>query len=94
MSSRFVFDRILKKTTKETKNERHSLTSKHKITPVELFTPLEFFTLASADGSSLEFECQQVSSSLQALLSILTILNNVVVSVVSTRPLIFLHSLK
>ena len=30
-----------------------------------LFTPLEFFTLALADGLSLEFEWQQVSSSLQ-----------------------------
>ena len=30
-----------------------------------LFTPLEFFTLAFADGLSLEFERQQVSSSLQ-----------------------------
>ena len=30
-----------------------------------LFTPLEFFTPALADGLSLEFERQQVSSSLQ-----------------------------
>ena len=30
-----------------------------------LFSPLEFFTSVLADGSSLEFEWQQVSSSLQ-----------------------------
>ena len=30
-----------------------------------LFTPLEFFTSMLADGFSLEFEWQQVSSSLQ-----------------------------
>ena len=30
-----------------------------------LFTPLEFFTSVLADGFSLEFEWQQVSSSLQ-----------------------------
>ena len=29
------------------------------------FTPIEFFTLALANGFSLEFEWQQVSSSLQ-----------------------------
>ena len=32
---------------------------------VVLFTPLEFFTSVLADGFSLEFEWQQVSSSLQ-----------------------------
>ena len=30
-----------------------------------LFTPLEFFTSVLADGFSLEFEWQQVSTSLQ-----------------------------
>ena len=30
-----------------------------------LFIPLEFFTIVLADGFSLEFEWQQVSSSLQ-----------------------------
>ena len=47
-------------------------------------TPSEFFTLALADGFSLEFEWQQVSSSL----SILADLNNAVVLMLSTRPLI------
>ena len=50
---------------------------------------LEFFTSALADGLSLEFEWQQVSSSLQSeshLLSILAILNNAVVWMVSTHP--------
>ena len=32
---------------------------------VIFFTPLEFFTSVLADGFSLEFEWQQVSSSLQ-----------------------------
>ena len=32
---------------------------------LELFTPLEFFTSVLADGFSLEFEWQQVSSSLR-----------------------------
>ena len=32
---------------------------------LSLFTPLEFFTSVLADGFSLEFEWQQVSSSLQ-----------------------------
>ena len=32
---------------------------------VLLFTPLEFFTSVLADGFSLEFEWQQVSTSLQ-----------------------------
>ena len=44
-----------------------------------------FCTLALADGLPLEFQWQQVSSS---LLSILTDLNNPVVWMVSTRPLI------
>ena len=44
---------------------------------------LEFFTSALADGLSLEFEWQQVS---RTLLSILAVLNNVVVWMVSTRP--------
>ena len=44
----------------------------------------EFFILASADGFSLEFEWQHVSS----ILSILADLNNPVVWVVSTHPLI------
>ena len=44
---------------------------------------LEFFTSALADGFSLESEWQQVS---RTLLSILAILNNVVVWMVSTHP--------
>ena len=40
-----------------------------------LFTPWEFFTSANADGLSLEFEWQKVSSSL----TILAVLNNAVV---------------
>ncbi len=44
---------------------------------------LEFFTSANADGLSLEFEWQQVS---RTLLSILAVLNNVVVWMVSTHP--------
>ena len=47
---------------------------------------LEHFTSASADGFSLESEWQQVSSSLPTLLSILVVLNNAVVWMVSTRP--------
>ena len=47
-----------------------------------LFTPWEFFTSVLADGLSLEFEWQQVS---WTLLSILTVLNNAVVWMVSTR---------
>ena len=45
---------------------------------------LEFFTSALADGLSLEFEWQQVS---RTLLSILAVLNNAVVWMVSTLPL-------
>ena len=40
---------------------------------------LEFFTSADADGFSLEFEWQQVSSSFQDSLSILAVFNNAVV---------------
>ena len=47
---------------------------------------LEFFTSVFADGLSLEFECQQVFSSFQDFLSILTVLNNAVVWMVLTRP--------
>ena len=51
---------------------------------------LGFFTSALADGLSPEFEWHQNSSSLQdfhrSLLNILTVLNNVVVWMVSTRP--------
>ena len=53
------------------------------------FYSLEFFSSALADGFSLEFEWQQVS---RTLLSILAILNNVVILMVSTRPLIFKSS--
>ena len=48
-----------------------------------LFTPWEFFPSVLADGFSLEFEWQQVSSS---LLSILAVLNNVVAWMVSYLP--------
>ena len=51
------------------------------------FTPWEFFTTTLADSLSMEFEWQQVSS-LRALLSILAGLNNVVVWMFSTCPLI------
>ena len=54
-----------------------------------LFTPWELFTSVSAYGLSLEFEWQLVS---RTLLSILTVLNNVVVWMLSTRPLIFKSS--
>ena len=37
----------------------------YKVSLLLLFTPLEFFTSVLADGFSLEFEWQQVSSSLQ-----------------------------
>ena len=50
-----------------------------------LLTPWEFFISVLADGLSLEFEWQQVS---RTLLSILAVLNNVVVWMVSTCPLI------
>ena len=50
--------------------------------PVIIFS-LEFFTSASADGLSLEFEWKQVS---RTLLSIMAVLNNVAVWMVSTRP--------
>ena len=50
-----------------------------------LFSFVEFFTLALADGLSLELVWQQVS---RTLLSILADLNNVVVRMVSTCPLI------
>ena len=50
-----------------------------------MFTPLEFFTSALADGLSLEFEWQQVSSSHQDSSSILAVLNNADVWMVSTR---------
>ena len=48
-----------------------------------LFIPLEFFTSVLADAFSQEFKWQQVS---WTLLSILAILNNVVIWMVSTRP--------
>ena len=47
---------------------------------------LEFFPSALVDGLSLEFEWQQVSSSHQDLFKILSVLNNIVVWIVSTRP--------
>ena len=47
---------------------------------------LEFFTSALADGLSLEFEWQQVFSSLQDSSQYSRLLNNVVVWKVSTRP--------
>ena len=50
-----------------------------------LFTPWEFFTSVLADGLSLEFEWQQVS---RTLISILAVPNNVLVWMISTRPLI------
>ena len=46
-------------------------------------TPLEFFTSVLADGLTLEFEWQQVS---RTLLSILAVLNNAVVWMVSSSP--------
>ena len=49
---------------------------------VVVVTLLEFCTASLADGLSLEFEWQQVS---WTLLSILAILNNAVVWMVSTR---------
>ena len=52
-----------------------------------LFTPLEFFTSVLADFFSLEFEWQQVSSSLQNS-SQYSVLDNVVIWMVSTCPLI------
>ena len=48
----------------------------------------EFFTLELADGFSLEFEWQQISSSPRTLLGILADLTNAVVWMVCTRPLI------
>ena len=50
-----------------------------------LFNSFEFFTPVLADGSLLESEWQQVS---RTLLSILTNLNNAVVWIISTCPLI------
>ena len=47
------------------------------------FTPLEFFTSALADGFSLEFEWLQVS---RTRLSILAVLSNAVVWIISTHP--------
>ena len=49
-----------------------------------LFTPLEFLTSVLADGFSLEFEWQQVSS--RTLLSILAVLCNAVIWIVSNHP--------
>ena len=46
------------------------------------------FTLALTDGFSLEFEWQQVSLSLQDFSSIISDLNNVVIWMVNTCPLI------
>ena len=51
-----------------------------------LFTPLEFFTSVLADSFSLEFEWQQVSSSLQDSSQYSGRLSNAVVWVVPTRP--------
>ena len=48
-----------------------------------IIIPSEFFISALADSLSLKFEWQQVS---RTLLSILAVLNNAVVWVVSTRP--------
>ena len=50
------------------------------------FTPLDFFPSVLADGFSLDFERQQVPSSLQDNLSILAVLRNAVVWIVSTCP--------
>ena len=47
---------------------------------------LVFFPSALADGFSLGSEWQQVSSISRTLLSILTVLNNAVVWMISTRP--------
>ena len=47
-----------------------------------------FFTQGLADGFPLEFEWQQVSSSLQPLLSNFADLNNAVVWMISFRPVI------
>ena len=47
---------------------------------------MEFFISALPDGLSLEFEWQQVSSSLQDSSQFMTVPNNVVVWMVSTRP--------
>ena len=51
-----------------------------------LFIPFVFFTSSLADGFSLKFEWQQVSSSFQDSLSILAVLNNAIVWIVSSRP--------
>ena len=51
-------------------------------------TPKEFFTSALSDNLSLEFELKEVSSVTRTLHSILADLNNVVVWMVSIRPLI------
>ena len=54
------------------------------------YYPLEFFTSALTEGFSLEFEWEQVSSSLldrsPGILSILAVLNKAVVWMFSTRP--------
>ena len=51
-----------------------------------LFTPLEFYKSVLADGFSLEFEWSKSSQVSRTLLSILAVLNNAVVWIVSTRP--------
>ena len=52
-----------------------------------LFTLWEFFTSILADGLSLEFECDSKSPQVsRILLSILAVLNNAVVWIVSSRP--------
>ena len=51
-----------------------------------LYTLLEFFTSALTDGLTLEFEWQQVSSSLQDSSQDSAALSNAVVRIVSTRP--------
>ena len=54
-----------------------------------IIIPWEFFASTLADCLSLEFEWQQVSSSLRTLLSIMADLNNVVVVwMISIRTLI------
>ena len=59
-----------------------SLLARNLFIIIIIIIPLEFFTSVITDGFSLEFEWQQVSSSL----SILAVLSNAVIWIVSTRP--------
>ena len=54
-----------------------------------LFTHRGFFTSELTDGLSQEFEWQQSPQVSRTLLSILTVLNNVLVWMLTTRPVIF-----